>query len=196
MQRWRTSAGTDRLFLHGLLAFARYRVSMRFPALIVAALMVAQPANAASPTSACRVERLSSAKAACLALVYEQRFLQMEQSIQDLLSRLQAATVPELRALQKQYDGAQTRWYRQVRAACRSRHDEDPVAVETCRLNALKLREERLALSLERAAEDFGAPVEYEVPIPDAIEILIPLPIEIPFGGEARLPLLVPIHPE
>lgn len=158
--------------------------------------VAAAPAQAGSAQDQCRVERQAFAKAACLEQIFEQRYLGMVQDIQDLLSRLQAATVPELLALGRQYDGAQARWRDEVAEACRDRHPSDTVGFQYCRLGTVEPREEQLALSLERAAEDFGAPPEYEVPIPDAIEILIPLPVDIPFGGEARLPLVVPLHPQ
>lgn len=169
---------------------------MKFLAIIFVAAFAASSACAGSVASPCRTERLTFAKSACLELIFDQRLLQMSQQIDDVLSRLQAATATELLQLGRQYLSAQSTWIDDVERACDSRYAGEPVAYQTCRLGALPRREERLTLSLERAAEDFGAPVEYRIPIPDAVEILIPLPVPLPLGGEARLPLLVPIHPK
>lgn len=169
---------------------------MRVELAFVISLVAAAPASAYHGVDSCRVERQDFAKAACLELVFDQEILRMTQDISDLLARLQAATAAELLSLQRQYDSAQAKWQQELRQACSIRHARDAVAFQTCRIGALAARAEQVALSLERAAEDFGAPVEYQVPIPESVEILIPLPVPIPFGGEARLPLLIPIHPE
>lgn len=169
---------------------------MRALVILLAMLMASFAAAAGPRADSCRVERQAAAKAACLELVFDQKVLRMTQDISDLLSRLQAATAAELINLQRQYQSSQLQWQRELSQACRVRHKSDSIGFQTCRIGALDGRTEQLALSLERAAEDFGAPVEYEVPIPDAVEILIPLPVPIPFGGEARLPLMIPIAPE
>lgn len=172
---------------------------MKASAFLVTAFVVAFGAMFASASNvhanACRVERQAFAKAACLELIYDQAVLRMTQDIADLLSRLQAATVPELMGLQRQYQSAQAQWQQEVAQVCALRHDGDAVLFETCKIAAVQERATQVGLSLQRAAEDFGAPIEYEVPIPEAVEILIPVPVPIPFGGEARLPLLIPINP-
>ena len=168
---------------------------MRILATLLTAVLVASTACAGSSGNPCRVESLPTAKAACLELQFEQHVLRMSQQIDHVLSRLQAATASQLLALGQQYETAQSNWFEQLRSACTSRHPDDPVGFQNCRLGAVANRTDRLSLSLQRAAEDFGAPIDYEVAIPDSVEILIPLPVEVPFDGEARLPLLVPIEP-
>ena len=157
---------------------------------IAALLVSAFTAIGGSRTDACTVERQPFAKAACLELIYDQGVLGMAQDISHVLTRLQAATAAELISLQRQYDIAQSRWNQQVAHACWIRHRADAPGFQTCRIAALRTREDQLALSLDRAARDFGAPAEYEIPIPDQFEVLIPLPND--FGVDARLPLLLP----
>lgn len=143
----------------------------------------------------CRVERLPRAHAACLELVFDARFLRMQESISQTMSVLQAATVAELTALGRTYENAQETWVSEVAARCGAEHEADPVAFGYCRLDALYAREDDLKLSLARAAKDLGAPAGYEAPVPGYVELLFPLPARLPYLGRARLPLLVPIHP-
>lgn len=170
---------------------------MKVWVLATAIWMLAISAGAGPTTDSCRVERLARAKSACLAQVFDQGVLAMAQDISHLVSRLQAATASELIALERQYWRAQANWQRAVDRACRTAHARDRVAFQYCRIGTLAEREAELALSLARAGEDFGAPPDYQVPIPDAVEVLIPLqvPVPLPGGGEVRLPLSVPINP-
>ena len=163
---------------------------------LIFAAASASLACAGSEPDACRVERSPVAKAVCLELIADQQFLKMSQQIDDVLSRLQAASSSELLQLDDQYRTAQLRWSQTVLEACTNRHAGDLVKTQTCRLSATSTRRAQLALSLQRAAEDFGAPAEYNAPIPDAVEVLVPLSVPLPFGAEARLPLLVPLYPD
>ena len=164
---------------------------------LAAALMVsASPAQADPVEDDCRVERLTRAKAACLEHVFDSRFLEMQEAISQTVSSLQAATVSELTSLGRTYEAAQSVWKSEVRERCDAEHPDDPVSFEYCRLDAVYQREENLSVSLARAAEDLGAPAGFVAPIPEYVELLLPLPARLPFLGRARLPLLVPINPD
>ena len=169
---------------------------MRLVSLTAALLTAATAAGAAPSEDDCRVERLPNAEAACLELVFESRFLRMQDSISKTLSSLQAATARELQSIGRAYETAQANWNDEVIARCRSDHAEDRVSYEFCRLDALYQREEDLELSLANAAEDLGAPDQFKAPTPQYVELLFPLPARLPFLGRARLPLLVPINPD
>ena len=177
------------LLLYGM------RGKMRAAAGAAVLVLAASIARADPVEDDCRVERLPRAHAACLELVFDTRFLRMQEAISQTVASLQAATAAELTALGSAYGNAQATWTSEVAARCRSEHEDDPVQYEYCRLDALYRREEDLKLSLARAAVDLGAPAGYEVPIPGYVELLIPLPGRLPYPGRARLPLLVPIHP-
>ena len=165
-------------------------------AVCAAMLVIAATSVRADPVEDdCRVERLPRAHAACLELVFDARFLRMQESISQSMSVLQAATVAELTGLARTYESAQKTWTSEVAARCGSEHEADPVAFEYCRLDALYQRENDLELSLARAANDLGAPAGFRAPIPEYVELLFPLPARLPYLGRARLPLLVPIHP-
>ena len=142
----------------------------------------------------CRVERVPEVRALCLEHVFQQRAVRMNQLVEDTLSRLQAATVSELIDLGKRYRVAQQTWHEELVDLCLARRPDDVVAFEYCRLSGIARREAQLAESLRRAANDFGAPPEYRIAIPDEIEALVPLPNS--FGIETRLPLSLPVNPD
>ena len=161
---------------------------------LIALALFCSPAQAGPDARQCRVERLVHARALCLEHVFQQRALRMAQLIQDTLSRLQAATAPELIRLERQYRSAQLNWHKELHGRCSTDHPDESVEFENCRLSGIAGREVQLAESLRRAAHDFGAPPEHRIPIPDEIEILVPLPND--FGVETRLPLSLSIHPD
>lgn len=166
---------------------------MRSFVIAICAVCLASTATGGPTPNQCRVERQEGALAVCLELVFAQRVMKMTEQINTTLAHFQAATSSELRSLQNQYDFAQEIWLERLTENCERLASEDTVALQNCRLESLPQREARLALSLERASADFGAPVLFDIPVPENVEILIPLPVDVLLGGEARLPLLIPI---
>ena len=169
---------------------------MRLFLMICTMLAVSSVARAEPIPGPCRVERQVGALSACLEMALAQRVVKMSQQINDMLAQLQAATSGELRALQLQYDDAQDIWLERLAERCEVLSKADPVAFQRCRLSALAGREKRLALSLQRASDDFGAPLAYTFPTPDSVEIHIPLPIPLPYPGAAEIPLILPLSPD
>ena len=165
--------------------------------LLACVLLVIAPAARSEPVPGpCRVERQDGALAVCLEMAFAQRVVKMSQQINGTLAQLQAATSSELRALQLQYDNAQDIWVERLDERCEIATDGNPVSFQRCRLNALSAREDRVALSLQRADDDFGAPLVYSVPTPDSVEFHIPLAIPLPYPGAAKIPLILPISPD
>ena len=144
----------------------------------------------------CRVERLDIAFAACVDHLSDQREALMEARIGQVLSSIQAATQPELTALETRYFTSQDLWRDRVGAACPKAFPEAPRARALCRLTAIIEREAQLRLSLARAADDLGGALPHEIPVPDAVEVLVPLP-GVPNGPDqtVRVPLTIPVTP-
>ena len=143
----------------------------------------------------CLPELLRGAQAACLSYLAEERDAAMEARIASTLSGLQAAYPGELRALATRYREAQAAWRIAVAEGC---SDEDIVFEQRCRLAAVLAREEEVAASLARASADFGRPPEPEIPVPEAVEVVIPLelPPGVGTGDETvSVPLWVPVLP-
>ena len=167
-------------------------------ALISIALLLAGTAGADTLDRVerpCQTELLRRAQAICLGYLADERDAAMEARIASTLSGLQAARPRELRALAIRYRGAQAEWRAAVDEGCAG---DDVVLVERCRLAAVLVREEEVALSLARASADFGGAAAPAFPTPDAVELLIPLelPPGIGSGDERmRVPLRVPVLP-
>ncbi len=147
-------------------------------------------------TRSCRIERFDEAYANCVDLIADTRELAMDDAIAKTLAGLQAATNPELRALQAQYESSQEAWRQAVAFGCGQAFLDAPRSGADCRIQAVIAREDQLALSLERLAYDLGGPETFDIPVPNEVEILLPLPPGV--NGprrRVRVPLLVPVLP-
>ena len=164
-------------------------------ALIPANLAMADPVRETSRP--CRVERLDHAYAACVEHLAAQRIAAMEAKIGHVLSGLQAAYQPELTALETRYATAQKNWKAGIERGCADTFTDRPRAMADCRLSAVLAREAQLTESLARAADDLGGARPHDIPVPDAVEVLVPLP-GVPNGpGQiVRVPLTVPVTPQ
>ena len=147
-------------------------------------------------TRPCRVERMDQTYAACVDLISDGHAMAMEARIGQVLSGLQAPTQPELAALEARYEEAQRLWAARVRQACGDSFASAPRARADCRLAAVLQRRDQVLLSLARAADDLGGSVPFDIPVPDAVEVLVPLPGS-PNGPRhrVRVPLTVPASP-
>lgn len=146
----------------------------------------------------CRVERLEHALVACLDHVADQIGASMNARIALATSDLQAATGPELIALDQGLKRAQERWRLAVSAACEVSTSEK-IERALCRLEATKLRKARVEETLAELRSRMGADPLYPIPDPDAVEVLIPLELPPGIGGpdaDVRVPLLVPVTPQ
>ena len=164
-------------------------------ALIPASLAMADAVREA--TRPCRVERLDRAYAACVEHLATQRIVAMEARIGQVLSGLQAAYQPEISALETRYAKAQHRWRRAVGAGCARAFAEDIRGKANCQLAAALQRETQVDASLARAADDLGGALVLDIPVPDAVEVLVPLPGAPNGPGHVvRVPLAVPVTPQ
>jgi hypothetical protein len=146
----------------------------------------------------CQSELLRGAMAACLSYLSDEREGRMEARIASTLSGLQAAYPGELRVLATRYREAQAAWRAAVAEGCEAEYGDDIVLEQRCRLAAVLEREDDVAESLARASADFGGPEETEIPLTEAVEVLIPL--ELPPGigrgdEQVGIPLWVPLLP-
>lgn len=143
----------------------------------------------------CLAELLRGAVAVCLGYVAEQRDAAMEARIASTLSGLQSAYPGELKELTIRYREAQAAWRVAVEEGC---SDEDAVFAQRCRLAAVLAREAEVAESLARASAELGGPPELAVPVPEEVEVVIPLglPPGVGTGDETvSVPLWVPVLP-
>jgi hypothetical protein len=143
----------------------------------------------------CLAELLRGAQAACLGYLADERDAAMEARIASTLSGLQAAYPGELRVLTIRYREAQAAWRVAVEEGC---EDDDIVFEQRCRLAAVLARAKDVAESLARASADLGGRPEAEIPVPEAVEIVIPLelPPGVGTGDETvSVPLWVPVLP-
>ena len=108
---------------------------MRF-AIILTVLAMTVPATAedlARVTRPCATEQLVQALQSCLAALVDQRDAAMSGRIEQTLSGLQAASGPELRALEASYAAAQSEWRKAVRRICLRKNPDDFVSREISR---------------------------------------------------------------
>lgn len=153
-----------------------------------------------SPVAAhdCRAERQVFAKAACLEYAVSQEILAMDGLIVTTTSSLQAATAEELIDFEAGLGRAQKRWDLVASAACRESAGEDAVRFQTCRLAAAKSRRAQLETALADMRAEMGGAPALEVPVPDSVEVLVPL--TVPGGGgpdkEVRVPFYLPVTPQ
>lgn len=149
-----------------------------------------------SNTRPCRVERFDFAYANCVNDIADRIEIEMAAHIGQVLSSLQAPTQPELAALEMRYTSAQTLWRDTVMSSCNEAFGQNVRARSDCRLAATLDRQSQLAISLARAADDLGGTSEYHIPVPDAVDVFIPLPGS-PNGPRQRIrvPLTVPVSP-
>jgi hypothetical protein len=148
-------------------------------------------------TRPCRVERQDRAYSNCVDNIAEMKLVGMDEKIGQVLSGLQAPTQAELTALQAQYNRSQKVWLSRVKAACAAAFIEDIRGVADCRLAAVLEREGQVSLSLSRLSDDQGGAVHLNIPVPEAVEVLVPLPAS-PNGPEQRIrvPLTNPVTPQ
>ena len=169
--------------------------------LILMLFLLISPAALADPvreaTRPCRVERLDRAYTACVHHLAQQRVTAMDARIGQVLSGLQAAYQPELTALEARYTTAQRNWIAGVEQGCGQTFRDAPRARADCYLAAALAREAQVDASLARAADDLGGAETLDIPVSDAVEVLVPLP-GVPNGpGQiVRVPLTVPVNPQ
>lgn len=147
-------------------------------------------------TRPCRIERLDHAYALCVDALSDARELAMHDAVGQTLGSLQATTPEELGELEARYAGAQQAWLRAVEDSCGRSFPDAPRGRAECRLQAVLARAEQIKHSLARAADDLGGRAEYDIPVPDAVEVIVPLP-GFPNGPRQRIrvPLVVPVMP-
>lgn len=139
----------------------------------------------------CLIERLDTARAACLGVIADQWIAKTEGRIAVATIDLQAANAKELKAFERDLEVSQHFWRDRMESACRS---DDPVAYQECRLGSALERDGVVRDVLAEARAKMGLRPVIEVP--SEIEVLIPLPVP-PAGPDAdvRIPLVVPVQP-
>jgi hypothetical protein len=167
-----------------------------FPLLLV---MIPFPgwANEFDRVSApCRIERLAQARAACLANISDVQQMAIDRRLAAATSDLQAATGPEIRAFEASLAQSQAAWQEAMLSTCEAAA-QTVVEFEACRLNELIKRNRIVKTTLDASLAELGAGPAYRVPIPDSVEVLVPLvpPIVAGPAADLRVPLVLPLQP-
>lgn len=168
---------------------------------ILTGLLLLMPMSAAASdfdqaSYPCRIERLEQALAACLGHIADRRLADIDHALLHATSGLQAATGPEILAFEANLAASQSAWLSQMVSGCTSA-SETIVEFHACRLDQTLTRQQIVDETLEQALADLGAIPAYRVPVPDAVEVLVPLVPPTLAGPDAdiRVPLVIPIRP-
>ncbi len=145
----------------------------------------------------CRVERLDFAKAACLGYAADVIEARIEAQLVQATAELQGAYASEILEFEDALRRNQLDWRADVQAECR---DQTPgtVAFQSCRIEAAQAREGQVREALAVLQDRFGTGTDYQIAVPDAVEVLVPLSLPPRAGGpdvDVRLPLILPIFP-